>query len=58
MLREVAENVLRRERIVVLSGLAAITALSWVYVLSDLGDAEHGDGSRDDHAQDAGLGRR
>jgi predicted metal-binding membrane protein len=34
MLREVAENVLRRDRIIVLSGLAAITALSWVYVLS------------------------
>ena len=34
MSSEVAENVLRRDRIVVLSGLAAITALSWVYVLS------------------------
>ena len=34
MLSEVTENVLRRDRIIVLSGLAAITALSWVYVLS------------------------
>jgi predicted metal-binding membrane protein len=34
MLSEVPENVLRRDRIIVLSGLAAITALSWVYVLS------------------------
>jgi predicted metal-binding membrane protein len=34
MLSEVAENVLRRDRIIVLSGLALITALSWVYVLS------------------------
>jgi predicted metal-binding membrane protein len=34
MLSEVAENVLRRDRIIVLSGLAAITALCWVYVLS------------------------
>ncbi len=34
MISEVAETVLRRDRIVVLSGLAAITALSWVYVLS------------------------
>ncbi len=30
----VAETVLRRERIVVLSGLAVITALSWAYVSS------------------------
>ena len=34
MLRDVAENLLRRDRIVVLSGLAAITALSWAYVSS------------------------
>jgi predicted metal-binding membrane protein len=34
MLREVAENVLRRDRIVVLSGLAVITTLSWAYVSS------------------------
>ena len=34
MLREVAENVLRRERIVVLSGLAVITTLSWAYISS------------------------
>lgn len=34
MLNEVARNVLRRDRIIVLSGLALITALSWVYVLS------------------------
>lgn len=34
MLREVAENVLRRERIVVLSGLAVITSLSWAYISS------------------------
>ena len=38
MLSEVTENVLRRDRIVVLSGLAAITALSWVYVLSVASD--------------------
>ena len=45
MLSEVAENVLRRDRIIVLSGLAAITALSWVYVLSltsDMRDMEMG----------------
>ncbi len=34
MLREVAETVLRRDRIVVLSGLALITVLSWIYVSS------------------------
>ncbi len=34
MLREVAENVLRRDRVLVLSGLALITALSWAYVSS------------------------
>jgi len=34
MLSEVAENVLRRDRVIVLSGLAAITVLSWAYVLS------------------------
>ena len=34
MLREVAENVLRRDRIVVLSGLAVITTLSWAYMSS------------------------
>jgi predicted metal-binding membrane protein len=40
MLSEVAENVLRRDRIVVLSGLAAITALSWVYVVSLASDTQ------------------
>ena len=30
----VAKTVLRRDRIVVLSGLALITALSWAYVAS------------------------
>jgi predicted metal-binding membrane protein len=34
MSSEVADTVLRRDRIIVLSGLALITALSWVYVLS------------------------
>jgi predicted metal-binding membrane protein len=34
MLSKVADIVLRRDRIIVLSGLAAIMALSWVYVLS------------------------
>jgi predicted metal-binding membrane protein len=34
MWSEVHEVILRRERIVVLSGLAAITALSWGYVVS------------------------
>jgi predicted metal-binding membrane protein len=34
MLREIAENVLRRDRIVVLSGLALITTLSWAYMSS------------------------
>jgi predicted metal-binding membrane protein len=34
MSSEVGDTVLRRDRIVVLSGLALITALSWVYVLS------------------------
>jgi predicted metal-binding membrane protein len=34
MLREIAENVLRRDRIVVLSGLAVITTLSWAYMSS------------------------
>jgi predicted metal-binding membrane protein len=38
MLSEVTENVLRRDRIIVLSGLAAITALSWVYVFSVASD--------------------
>jgi predicted metal-binding membrane protein len=34
MSREVADTVLRRDRIILLSGLAAITALSWAYVIS------------------------
>ncbi len=34
MLREVAENVPRRDRVIVLSGLALIAALSWAYVSS------------------------
>ena len=34
MLSEVPENVSRRDRIIVLGGLAAITALSWIYVSS------------------------
>jgi predicted metal-binding membrane protein len=38
---EAAENVLRRDRIIVLSGLAAITALSWVYVLSLISDMQN-----------------
>jgi len=41
MVSEVAENVLRRHRIIVLSGLAAITALSWVYVLSLTSDMQN-----------------
>jgi predicted metal-binding membrane protein len=40
MLSEVAENVLRRDRIVVLSGLALITALSWIYVSSPASDTQ------------------
>jgi predicted metal-binding membrane protein len=40
MMSEVAENVLRRDRIIVLSGLALITALSWVYVLSLTSDMQ------------------
>jgi predicted metal-binding membrane protein len=43
MLSEVAENVLRRDRIVVLSGLASITTLSWVYVLSLTSDTQNMD---------------
>ena len=45
MLREVTENVLRRERIVVLSGLALITTLSWAYVFpldSDMRNVDMG----------------
>lgn len=38
MWSEVADTVLRRDRIIVLSALAAITALSWVYVLSLISD--------------------
>ncbi|CAA9526198.1 MAG: hypothetical protein AVDCRST_MAG05-3992 [uncultured Rubrobacteraceae bacterium] len=34
MLGALAENVLRRDRLVVLSGLTAIAALSWIYVSS------------------------
>jgi predicted metal-binding membrane protein len=40
MLSEVTDTVLRRDRIIVLSGLAAITALSWVYVLSLASDMQ------------------
>ena len=40
MWSEVHEVVLRRDRIVVLSGLAAITALSWVYVVSLASDMQ------------------
>ena len=40
MWSEVHEVVLRRDRIVVLSGLAAITALSWVYVVSLASDVQ------------------
>jgi predicted metal-binding membrane protein len=40
MWSEVHEAVLRRDRIVVLSGLAAITALSWVYVVSLASDMQ------------------
>src|SRR5215213_12029931 len=40
MWSEVAHTLLRRDRIVVLSGLAAITALSWVYVFSLASDME------------------
>ena len=40
MLSEVTDAVLRRDRIIVLSGLAAITALSWVYVLSLTSDMQ------------------
>jgi len=43
MLREVAENVLRRDRVVVLSGLAFITALSWAYVTSLASDTRNMD---------------
>jgi predicted metal-binding membrane protein len=38
---EVAETVLRRDRIIVLSGLAVITALSWVYVASLASDMQN-----------------
>jgi predicted metal-binding membrane protein len=41
MWSEVADTALRRDRIIVLSGLAAITALSWVYVLSLTSDMRH-----------------
>jgi predicted metal-binding membrane protein len=40
MWSEVHEIILRRDRIVVLSGLAAITALSWVYVVSLASDMQ------------------
>jgi predicted metal-binding membrane protein len=40
MWNEVHEVVLRRDRIVVLSGLATITALSWVYVVSLASDMQ------------------
>ena len=40
MWSEVHKAVLRRDRIVVLSGLAAITALSWVYVVSLASDMQ------------------
>ena len=56
MWSEVHEVVLRRDRIVVLSGLAAITALSWVYVVSLASDMQSM--NTDDPAPDAGLGHR
>jgi predicted metal-binding membrane protein len=40
MWSEVHEAIVRRDRIVVLSGLAAITALSWVYVVSLASDMQ------------------
>jgi predicted metal-binding membrane protein len=43
MLREVAENVLRRDRIVVLSGIVLITALSWAYVVTLASDTQNMD---------------
>ena len=43
MLREVTQNVLRRDRIVVLSGLALITVLSWAYVVSLASDTQNMD---------------
>ncbi len=43
MLGSVVENVLRRDRIVVLSGLALITALSWAYVSSLASDTRNMD---------------
>jgi predicted metal-binding membrane protein len=41
MLSEVPENVLRRDRAIVLGGLALITALSWAYVLSLTSDIQN-----------------
>jgi predicted metal-binding membrane protein len=41
MSSEVADTVLRRDRIVVLSGLALIAALSWVYVASLASDMQN-----------------
>ena len=41
MLSEVAQNVLRRDRVVVLSGLALIAALSWAYVSSLVPDTQN-----------------
>jgi predicted metal-binding membrane protein len=43
MLSEVADTALRRDRIIVLSSLAAITALSWVYVFSVASDMQNTD---------------
>jgi len=33
VLAKVAETLLKRDRIIVIAGLAAVTALAWVYVL-------------------------
>ena len=41
MLGSAAENVLRRDRVVVLTGLALIAALSWAYVSSLAPDARN-----------------
>jgi len=43
MISEVTETVLRRDRIVVLSGLALIVALSWAYIVSLASDTQNMD---------------
>ena len=43
MSNEVADTVLRRDRILVLSGLALIIALSWAYVFSVISDTQNMD---------------